>query len=162
MIDQTTKSPDSPHDSGAPIRLGPSELAAWQGFLRAHQSLIRELDRELVAEHRLSLTGHDVLVNLIEAEGGEMRMAELADAVLLSRSGLTRLVERLVLEGLVERRRCESDARGFFAVLTSVGATRLAEARPTHRAGVRRLFTGRFTEAELEQMAGFWARVHDG
>lgn len=137
-------------------RLTGEELAAWGGFLRAHSRLVRELDEELRADHDLPLSSYDVLVQLSSAPDGSLRMSELADAVLLSRSGLTRLVDRLAREGLIERRKCPEDARGAYAALTERGRERLAEARPTHLAGVRRLFLGRLDEAERRRLAGIW------
>jgi DNA-binding MarR family transcriptional regulator len=88
-----------------------------------------------------------------------MRMCDLADSVHLSRSGLTRLVDRLEREGLLCRACCTADARGSYAVLTEDGEHRLAEARPTHLAGVRRDFVARFSPEELEMLAGLWERV---
>ncbi|MDP9496424.1 MAG: MarR family transcriptional regulator, partial [Actinomycetota bacterium] len=93
-------------------------MAAWRTFLRAHAVLVRRLEAELVAEHDLPLASYDVLVQLSEAPQQRLRMTELADRVLLSRSGLTRLVDRLVRDGLVERQACSEDARGMLAVLT--------------------------------------------
>src|SRR4051794_3614666 len=122
----------SPRPTGE--KLSPRELDAWRGFLRVHATLIRELDDELMAAHSLPLVSYDVLVNL---EDGPMRMSDLADTVLLSRSGLTRLVDRLSAQGLIERRPCEDDGRGSLAALTPAGEARLAEARPTHLGGVR-------------------------
>src|SRR3954452_19804932 len=112
------------------------EMEAWAGFLRAHASLVRELDDELTREHDLPLSSYDVLVQLPSAPDGMMRMSQLPDAVLLSRSGLSRLVARLVDQGLVERRECASDGRGAWATLTDEGRARLEAARATHRAGV--------------------------
>src|SRR5919109_1889450 len=97
------------------------ELGAWRGLLRVHAALVRELDAELGAAHSLPLTSYDVLINLQAAPDKRMRMAELADTVLLSRSGVTRLVDRLVRDGLIVRDACESDGRGSFAVLTEAG-----------------------------------------
>jgi DNA-binding MarR family transcriptional regulator len=88
-----------------------------------------------------------------------MRMCDLATSVILSRSGLTRLVDRLEREGLVERQSCPQDARGSYAVLTERGRERLQAARATHLAGVRALFLSRFAEAELEQLGTFFERV---
>ena len=116
--------------------LSPAELTAWRTFLRAHAMLVRRLEAELVAEHDLPLASYDVLVQLSEATDRRLRMTELADRVLLSRSGLTRLVDRLVRDGLVERQACPDDARGMLAVLTPAGLDRLREAWPTHRRGV--------------------------
>jgi DNA-binding MarR family transcriptional regulator len=100
-----------------------------------------------------------VLVQLANAPDRMLRMSELAKAVLLTRSGLTRLVDRLERRGLVERRSCPSDARGFHAVLTAEGLRRLKEARPTHLAGVRRLFLDLLEPEELRSLAAIWERV---
>ncbi len=88
-----------------------------------------------------------------------LRMSQLAEAVLVTRSGLTRLVDRLERRGLVERRKCPSDARGFLARLTHEGSRRFEEARPTHLAGVRRLFLDLLEPRERECLAGIWERV---
>jgi len=140
-------------------RLTPLELGAWREFLHVHAVLTRELDEELRRSHGLPLSSYDVLVNLESAPDRQMRMSELADAVLLSRSGLTRLVERLEREGLLSRADCPSDARGSLAVLTDVGMARLAEARKTHLRGVRERFLDHFDDAELEQLGAYWGRV---
>src|SRR5262245_47888751 len=99
----------------------PAELAAWRGLLRVHSALVHDLDAELRATHGLSLHEYEVLLHLADAAGERLRMSDLANAVLLSQSGLTRLVDRLVRAGSVERTRCEEDRRGHFAALTSVG-----------------------------------------
>jgi DNA-binding MarR family transcriptional regulator len=142
--------------------LTPAELAGWRGMLRVHAALLRELDAELEAAHGLPLSSYDVLIHLEDATGGRMRMRDLADAVLLSRSGLSRLVDRLERDGLIERAACPSDARGAFAVLTDRGRAKLADARPTHLDGVRRRFLRHFTAPELERMAELWDRVVPG
>src|SRR3954447_424912 len=120
--------------------LAEREAAAWIGLLRTRERLMHELDRELEHAHGISLAEYDVLMQLDAAPGGNLRMAELADAVLLTRSGLTRLVDRLERRGLVERRRGPSDARGLWAVLTDAGAQQLGEPAVTHSDGIRRLF----------------------
>jgi DNA-binding MarR family transcriptional regulator len=140
-------------------RLTEVELGAWGGFLRTHRALVAELDEDLRREHGLPLTSYDVLVQLENAPDKRLRMSELADAVLLSRSGLTRLVERLEHKGLIERRECPDDARGAFAVLTDDGSTSLSEARKTHLAGVRQRFLERFDETELQELAQVWRRL---
>src|SRR5689334_12860190 len=117
-------------------RLNEVERGAWIGFLRAHHCLVAELDDELRREHGLPLTSFDVLAQLDLAPERQLRMSELAEAVLLSRSGLTRLVERLESQGLLQRRECTEDARGAYAVLTEKGEDRLREARRTHLSGV--------------------------
>ena len=142
--------------------LTPVELGAWRGLLRVHTALVRELDDELDAVHGLPLTSYDVLIYLQSAPDKRLRMAELADSVLLSRSGVTRLVDRLERDGLIVRDTCTSDGRGCFAVLTDAGEEMLSRARPTHLDGVRELFLRHFSETELGQLAEFWERVRPG
>jgi DNA-binding MarR family transcriptional regulator len=142
-------------------RFSDLELDAWRGFLRSHATLVRELDEELTERHELPLSSYDVLVQLDEAPEGRLRMSHLADAVLLSRSGLSRLVTRLEKQGLLEREECPSDARGAFAAITGGGREKLAEARATHRAGVRERFLGKLGERELRQLARVWSRLLD-
>jgi DNA-binding MarR family transcriptional regulator len=136
-----------------------TELAAWRGLLRVHATLAKELDAELEAGHQLPLSSYDVLTTLADQPEGRMRMCDLAEAVVLSRSGLTRLVDRLQREGLIQRAQCTSDARGAYAVLTSEGEARLREAQALHRDGVRRRFLRHFSDDELRQLARCWDRV---
>ena len=143
-------------------RLSVRELGAWRSFLRAHSQISRVLEAELLAEHDLPLASYDVLVQLAEAEGRRLRMTELADRVLLSRSGLTRLVDRLERDGLVERQACPQDARGTHAVLTEAGFARLREAAPTHLRGVADRVTARLTPAELDQLQLLMTKLLDG
>jgi DNA-binding MarR family transcriptional regulator len=137
----------------------PTELGAWRGLLRVHASLVRALDAELEAQHGLPISSYEVLIHLGDAPEGKMRMRDLADAALLSRSGLTRLVDRLERDGLICRASCPSDARGAFAVITDDGRELLRRARPAHRGDVRRRFLDCFDEAELRQLAAFWERI---
>jgi DNA-binding MarR family transcriptional regulator len=139
--------------------LSPAELAAWRGFLEAHSVLISVLDAELVRDHDLPLTSYEVLMYLSDAEDQRLRMGELAERLLLSRSGITRLVDRLERQGLVERQPCEDDKRGFFAVLTPAGRARIEAARPAHLAGVRTHFISRLTDSQLEALASAWPRL---
>lgn len=139
--------------------LSSAELAAWRGLLRVHANVIKALDAELEAEHGLPVSSYEVLLNLSRAPEQRLRMRDLADVALLSRSGLSRLVDRLAAEGLLERAACPSDARGAFAVLTPRGLDALRSARPTHLDGVRRRFLEHFSPDELEQLAGLWERV---
>jgi DNA-binding MarR family transcriptional regulator len=139
--------------------LSEQELRAWRGLLRVHASLVKALDAELEADHRLAVTTYEVLLYLSEAPGGQMRMHDLASRVLLSRSGLTRLVDRLERDGLLERKTCESDARGAFAVLTPRGRDKLTAARRTHLEGVRRHFLEHLSDSELDALGDIWARV---
>lgn len=131
---------------------------AWRAFLTRHARVARQLEADLVARHDLPLAEFDVLFQLATADGERLRMNELADRVLLSRAGITRLVDRLVADGLVGRAKCASDARGSFAVLTDNGRTRLREARPGHFAAVQRYFLRSFTPAELQQLAELMER----
>ena len=140
-------------------RLDPLELDAWRGLLRLHAALIKELDAQLEREHGLGLSSYEVLLHLEAAPERRLRMSDLAESVLLSRSGLTRLVDRLERDGLLERAQCASDARGFFAVLTPRGRQVLRRAAPTHLAGVRDRFLSQFSEDELRQLVSFWERI---
>lgn len=144
------------------VSLSEPELAVWRGFLRVHEELVAELDEELRRERGMPLATYDVLVQLSFAPGRRLRMRELADAVLLSRSGLTRLVDRLVREGLVAREPCPDDARGAFAALTPAGAQALRRARPVHLAGVRRLFLDRLSTTQQSALADAWDRLRAG
>jgi DNA-binding MarR family transcriptional regulator len=135
------------------------ELGAWRGLLRAHARLTRALDAELVDAHDLPLTSYEVLLFLADSPEGRMRMAELAESVLLSRSGLTRLVDRLARDGLLERVRCEDDARGWFAAITPKGREVFDAARATHLSGVRRMFLERLSDEERERLGEVFARV---
>jgi DNA-binding MarR family transcriptional regulator len=142
--------------------LNAAELGAWRGFLRVHAALAKQLDAELVAQHDLPLSSYEVLITLQAAPEKRCRMAELADRVLLSRSGTTRLVDRLEREGLLERDNCSSDGRGTYAVLTEAGEALLARARPTHLGDVRERFLRHFDEAELAQLTRWWERILPG
>ncbi|MCV0402288.1 MAG: MarR family transcriptional regulator [Chloroflexi bacterium] len=127
-------------------------LGAWRSFLTAHARVTRELERELQAEHGMALTDYDVLVQLAQAEDRRLRMSELADRLVLSRSGATRLVDRLCADGLVERVTCESDRRGQWAALTDAGVERLRRTSPTHLRGVEQHFLGRLSREDLESL----------
>jgi DNA-binding MarR family transcriptional regulator len=139
--------------------LDPVERRAWRTFLQTHARVTRRLEADLIARNDLPLAEFDVLFQLASADGSRLRMAELADRVLLSRAGITRLVDRLVADGLVGRVRCESDARGFYAVLTDIGKARLEEATPGHIESIRRTFLERYDCSELELLAGLLERA---
>lgn len=135
------------------------ELRAWRGLLRAHACLAKRLDAELERSHRLPMSSYEVLHHLEEAADGRMRMCDLAEQAQLSRSGLTRLVDRLERDGLLERCSCKHDARGAYACLTPAGRERLQEARVTHLTVVRSAFFSRFSEDELTLLADMWERI---
>jgi DNA-binding MarR family transcriptional regulator len=128
----------SPEETAVPAWLTDYEQGLWRRLLAAECRLRERLDHELQQSHGLTLGDYDVLVHLSEAEGGSLRMSELAERLLLSRSGLTRRVDGLVRAGWVERKACPDDGRGSLAVLTRTGLELLRRAAPTHVAGVRR------------------------
>jgi DNA-binding MarR family transcriptional regulator len=134
-------------------RLSDTEMGAWQALLHAHHQVIRTLDRELREEHDLSLAAYDVLLRLARAPSRALRMTDLAEKVLLSPSGLTRLVDRLVAKGLVERRTDPEDGRVALACLTEEGRRHLRMAAKTHLRGIREHFTGRLSEPQLRDVA---------
>ncbi len=152
------------HDPVADRALAPGnelddlEHSAWRAFLRTHARVARRLEADLMATQGLPLAEFDVLFQLALAPGHRRRMNELADRVLLSRAGITRLVDRLVADGLVGRLKCMSDARGAYAVLTEEGRKRLDAARPGHMATVRRTFLDSYSRAELAVLAELLSR----
>jgi DNA-binding MarR family transcriptional regulator len=163
-MDERTAVVGEAGDEPRPIvhELTVEELGAWRGLLRVHSALVRALDAELLTRHDLPLTSYEVLINLQAAPERRRRMAELADSVLLSRSGMTRLVDRLERQGLLVRDTCTSDGRGTFAVLTEKGDALLSRARATHLDGVRERFLRHFSADELQGLRHYWERVHPG
>lgn len=137
------------------------ELGAWRGFLRAHRELVAVLDEELQRTHDLALSSYEVLLLLADSPRGKMRMGELAEGLLLSRSGLTRLVDRLERRGLVQRERCEEDARGLFARITPRGREVFEAARPDHLDGVRRHFISRLDREDLDRLGLIWRQLFE-
>ena len=135
------------------------ELQAWVGFIRAHAAITRQLDRELVAEHGLTINDYEVLLHLSRAEHKILRRVDLAERVLLTPSGITRLLDGLERGGLVSKASCETDARVVYAKLTEKGAKRLESASKSHLASVRALFGERFDEEELERLSDFLSRL---
>ncbi len=142
-------------------RLSRQELAVWRSFLRSHATIMRALESELAASKQLSLACYDVLVQLTEAADHRLRMTELADLVLLSRSGLTRLVDRLERDGLVVREPYPGDARGMYAVITDLGLDRLRSATSVHLPGIVEHFVARFSPEELQQLGALLGRISD-
>ena len=129
------------------------EMRAWRSLLSAHARLLARLDAELLASSSMSVADYGVLVRLSEAPGGHMRMTELADAMLLSPSGLTRRLDGLVSAGLVERAKCPTDRRGAYAALTGGGRERLRAVAPQHLDQVRRNFIDRLERTQLEALS---------
>jgi DNA-binding MarR family transcriptional regulator len=128
-------------------------------MLRVQSRLVKALDAELEEHHDLPLTSYEVLLRLGDAAGERMRMCDLADSILLSRSGLTRLVDRLEREGLLVRVACDDDARGSYAKLTPAGREKLAASRATHLDGVRSMFLDHVSDDELEMLGALWERL---
>lgn len=139
------------HSGSAASAPAPNDprLGAWRAFLVAHARLSRRLDDELRAEHGLTLPEYDALLQLAQAPDGRLRMSQLAEAVLLSRSGVTRLIDRLVADGFVERSTCLTDARGAEAVLTDAGLDRLRRAAATHLRGIEQYFLSVVPQGDL-------------
>lgn len=138
------------------------EERAWRGLVRAHACLVKRIDAQLEAEHGLPLSSHEVLTRLAAAPDGKLRMHDVAASVMLSRSGLTRLVDRLERDGLVARCSCENDARGAYAVITDAGREKVAEAHAAHLAAVRALFVSRFSSDEIAQLGELLSRLTPG
>src|SRR5918997_4101450 len=136
--------------------LSRDELGAWRGLLRVHAGMTKALDAELMREHRLPLSSYEVLLFLADSPDGRLRMSELADGVLLSRSGLTRLVDRMERDGLLRRERCEDDARGYHAAITGKGRALFDRARRTHLDGVRERFLSHLSREELRTLGALW------
>jgi DNA-binding MarR family transcriptional regulator len=136
----------------------PAQMAAWRVFLEAHADLVRILGDELDLERGLPLSWYDVLVQLQEA-GGRLRMQELADSVLLSKSGLTRLIDRMEAKGYVRREQFRDDKRGMLAILTASGRTALNRAAPGHLRGIQEHFGQYLTDAEARTIRDALTKV---
>jgi DNA-binding MarR family transcriptional regulator len=134
-------------------------LDAWRSYLQSHAAIVRELDAELVAEHGMTTRDYEVLLYLAQAPDRRLPMSSLAASTMLTRSGITRLVDGLVAEGLIERVACSNDARVSYAELTDAGYAKLRAAGCTHIASVRRLFVERYSPEEIEQLASLLSRL---
>ena len=129
------------------------------GLLHAHSTLVKQLDTEMTAAHGISLSAFEVLWRVAATDHGRMRMSELAELVVLSPSGLSRLVDRLEVDGMIERVACPGDGRAINATITEKGRQRLAAARDTQVEGVRNRFLSRFDAGEIAQLADYWERL---
>jgi DNA-binding MarR family transcriptional regulator len=146
-------------DPRSPDRLSDDELAAWQGLVRANVHLMRELDADLQRSHGLALSSYDVLIQLGLAPGRSLRMSELAEEVLMSHNGVTRVVAQLEADGLVVRERRAGDGRVVHATLTPQGRRVLRSANKAHLARIRELFLDRLTTEQLRQLRAIWDAV---
>lgn len=143
----------------APLpRLSEAEGLAWSGFLRTHALVARRLDADLQAAERLSLSEFEILLHISWA-GGKLRMARIAHDLVLTGGGVTRIVARLEKLGFLERVSCPKDGRGVFASLTEKGRSKLQSAHRTHVDGVKRLFLGHASAAELKTLGRFFSRA---
>jgi DNA-binding MarR family transcriptional regulator len=140
-------------------RLQGAALEAWRSYLQSHASIVRELDAELVAAHGMTTRDYEVLLYLAQAPDRKLPMSVLATSTMLTRSGITRLVDGLVDAGLIERVSCQSDARVSYARLTDVGYDKLRDAGCTHIASIQRLFLEHFSPQEIDQLASLLSRL---
>ena len=134
-------------------------LAAWRALLASHAALVDRLGEELQDEKDLPLPWYEVLLWLNQAPDGRMRMGELAGSLLLTPSGVTRLVDRMEADGLVQRQQCPSDRRGWNAVITPAGRARLRSAAPVHMRGIERHFGRHLSDQEADLIADVLGRV---
>jgi DNA-binding MarR family transcriptional regulator len=158
MTDATP--PEASPTSRTPVP-GPADwrVGVWRSFLRAHAVVLRELERELDRDASLPLAWYDVLLTLAQAPGRRLRMADLAEHVMLSRSGLTRLVDRIEKAGYVRREPSPDDARGTYTVLQAAGLRRLRAAVPVHLAGVQQHWLSHFDDEELRTLGALLQRL---
>jgi len=137
-------------------------LLAWVTFLRTHAALTRALNADLVNAHGLTINDYEVLLHLARAPDRRLRRVDLAERLVLTASGITRLLEGLERAGHVKKARCDSDARVTYAVITDRGLEKLRAASDTHIAGVHELFESRFDDDEIATLAGLLGRLPDG
>jgi DNA-binding MarR family transcriptional regulator len=143
----------------ATSRLDGAALEAWRSYLQSHASILRELDAALLAHHGMTARDYEVLLYLAQADERRLPMSSLAERTMLTRSGITRLVDGLVNAGLVERVSCPRDARISYGELTAAGYDRLREAGCTQVATINRLFLERFSPEEIESLAQLRRRL---
>ena len=145
--------------SVASLNLDGTALVAWRSYLQSHAAIVRELDADLLAEHGMTTRDYEALLYLAQADQRKLAMSVLSERTMLTRSGITRLVDGLVAQGLVERVACTADARISYARLTDAGYDKLSCAGATHVAGIQRLFLAHYSPAELDQLAGLLSRL---
>jgi DNA-binding MarR family transcriptional regulator len=146
-------------DTQTPSTLDGAALEAWRSYLQSHASIVRVLDAELVAEHGMTSRDYEVLLYLAQAEGRHLPMSALAERTMLTRSGITRLVDGLVQAGWIKRVACPNDARVSYAQLTDVGHAKLREAGCSHVRSIHRMFLEHFTPEETDQLASLLRRL---
>lgn len=146
-------------DTVTSTRLDGAALEAWRSYLQSHASIVRVLDAELVAEHGMTTRDYEVLLYLAQATDRKLPMSALAESTMLTRSGITRLIDGLVDCELIERVSCPNDARVSYAHLTDAGYAKLRDAGFTHTASIRRLFLEQFTGEEIDTLASLLSRL---
>jgi DNA-binding MarR family transcriptional regulator len=146
-------------DTITSTRLDGAALEAWRSYLQSHASIMRVLDAELVTEHGLTTRDYEVLLYLAQAPDRRLPMSALAESTMLTRSGITRLVDGLVASGLIERVACRNDARVSYAQLTEPGYEKLRHSGCAHVTSIKRLFHEHFSPDELEQLASLLSRL---
>ena len=151
----------SPANAATPASLSARDprLETWRAFLMAHALLTRRLDEDLRTEDGLTLGEYSALLQVAEAPDRALRMNQLADGIFLSRSGVTRLIDRLEADGLIARSTCMSDGRGSLAVLTDAGLERLRAAAETHLRGINQYFLAVVPGSDLEQLDGAFRAI---
>jgi DNA-binding MarR family transcriptional regulator len=140
-------------------RLEGAPLEAWRSYLQSHAAIVRELDAELVAEHGMTTRDYEVLLYLAQAEDQRLPMSALSERTMLTRSGITRLVDGLVDSGMIERVSCSEDARVSYARLTPAGYEKLRQAGCTHVKSIERLFLAHFSPEDIEVLSGLLSRL---
>ena len=136
-----------------------THLQMWRSFLQTHSTVVKYLERRMEEQHGLPLPWWDVLLQLADGPGGRLRMGELAESVLLTRSGITRLVDRMIVEGLVDREPCPGDRRGYYAIITQKGRDTIERVGPDHSKDAWAVFLGHINEEEAELMGKVFNRV---
>jgi DNA-binding MarR family transcriptional regulator len=146
----------------APELLDGAALDAWRSYLKSHASILRALDADLITQHSMTTRDYEVLLYLSQEPERKLPMSALAESTMLTRSGITRLVDGLVANGLIERVSCPNDARVSYAHLTDAGYEKLRDAGCTHVASIRRMFLEHFTADEIDQLASLLGRLPGG
>ena len=136
-----------------------TNLEAWVSFLRSHAAITRELSAQLQRDHDLTISDYDVLLQLAHAEDGALRRVDLAERVVLTASGITRLLEGLERAGYVDKKACSTDARVSYAHITNAGRAKLRAASKTHLAGIDELFMSRYSGSELATLSDLLSRL---
>ena len=136
-----------------------THLKMWRSFLKAHSTVVKHLESRMQEQHGLPLAWWDVLLQLADGPDGRLRMGELAESVLLTRSGITRLVDRMIREGLVAREPCPGDRRGYYAVITQDGLDTIEKVGPDHSKDAWEVFLGHISQEEAALLGQVFSRV---